>query len=659
AVRDGSFKPLPFGELLESDTKGIKAPEFYVQDVWRLKPSLTLTVGLNYGWQTPPVESKGRYTLQIDQASGQILTPGPFLDARKTAMSAGQIYNPNFAFLPINNANGKGVFDIDWKNVGPRVAVAWNPHSQGGLAGKLLGDKKTVVRGGYALIYDRLNTVSSVIVPSLGIGFAQTLNVTTPACNATGSGGAGCNASSSNPALSGFRVGVDGTIPRPVVPQQSVPASPPWGFSNGRLTLFPETLSFQVDPSLRQGGHHAIDFTVQREFKGDMLLELSYVSRLGRKLQHSVNLVQTPYQQLDKASGQTFAQAFDNVALALRAGATAANQPWFENNVPGGTAFMIQNGRANFVNGNINSLFSTLDQARMRNNLAPFNNYMSQMMLMKTANGQSNYNALLATLRKRFSKGFTFDLTYTWSKSLDQLGNIQNSANTTPNSFNMDAEYGPSGFDIKHIFNGLGFYRLPFHTDKPVLKQLINGWEVSGIFTARSGDPLVVVQGSQVWGGSLFLGANSGAIPTVSPSTFSNSAISGVKGSNNIGTNSDPGNRGSGLNMFGNPEQVYNSFRRVELSRDGRAGRSNPLRGMPRWNLDSSVGKRTNLVGGDHPIALRISFDFFNMLNKVDFVNPSLDLTNPRGFGVVTTQLIPANRVDGSRWIQAGVRIEF
>ncbi|MBI1791003.1 MAG: carboxypeptidase regulatory-like domain-containing protein, partial [Acidobacteria bacterium] len=39
AVRDGSFKPLPFGELLESDTKGIKAPEFYVQDVWRLKPS--------------------------------------------------------------------------------------------------------------------------------------------------------------------------------------------------------------------------------------------------------------------------------------------------------------------------------------------------------------------------------------------------------------------------------------------------------------------------------------------------------------------------------------------------------------------------------------------------------------------------------------------
>ncbi len=656
AVRDGNLKPLPFGEMLEADTAGIRAPEFYFQDVWRIAPSLTLTYGLNYGWQTPPRERLGRYTLQIDAASGNIVAADQHVAARKAAALKGEIYNPNFAFLPLGSAKGQPVFNIDWGNWAPRVAAAWNPSWKGGWLGRLLGDRRTVVRGGYALVYDRLNTVSSVMVPSLGIGFAQTLNVTLPACNATGAGGAGCDAASSNPAASVFRVGVDGTIPRPVVPQQSVPVSPAWGMIGGRLVTFPEVLSFQVDPTLQQGRHHSLDFTIQREVKGDMILELAYAGRIARKLQQSVNLLQAPYIHVDKASGQTFAQAFDNVAMALRGGGTAANQPWFENNVPGGTAYMVQTARASFIAGNINSLFVTLDQQRMRNTLAPFNNYMSQMMLMKTSNGRANYNALMTTLRKRLSRGFQFDLNYTFSKSLDQLGAIQNAASQSPNSFDQNVEYGPSTFDITHMFNGFWLYELPFRTDLPVLKQLIGGWEVSGIVTARGGDALTVTQGSQVWGGALYLGFNSGAIPTVKPSSFGNEVQRDVRGSNNIGTNSDPANRGSGLNLFANPEQVHNSFRRVEISRDGRAGRANPLRGPTRWNLDTSLGKRTRI---SERIATRFSFDFFNLFNKVDYANPSLDLNNPRGFGVIATQFTPPNRVDGSRWIQFGLRVEF
>ena len=659
AVRDGGLKPLPYGDLLESDTSGIFAPEFYIQDTWRLNRSLTITYGVNYGWQTAPTEALGRYTFQTDQASGRIWTAEDYLSQRRAAAAAGQIFNPNFAFLPINNANGRPVFDTDWTNLGPRLSAAWNPGTGSGILGRIFGDRKTVLRGGYATIYDRLGTVSSVIVPSLGIGFAQTLNVTTPACNATGSGGRGCSAASTNPALRGFRIGVDGTIPRPTVPQQSVPVSPAWGLINGQVQLFPEVLSFQVDPSLKQGRHHEFDFTLQRELKGDMILELTYAARMGRQLQQSINFNQAPYTQLDSRSNQTFAQAFDNVALALRGGQTAANQPWFENNVPGGTAYLVQNARAAFINGNINTIFQVLDTQRMRNNLQPFVNYMSQMMLMKTANGISNYHGMFATLRKRFSKGYNFDVTYSWSKSLDQLGAIQNSASIAPNSFNQMVEYGPSTFDLQHLFNAIGLYELPFKTNIPVLKQMFQGWQVSGILTARSGDPLTVTQGSQVWGGSLFLGFASGAIPTVNPGTFGNSVVDGVKGSNNIGTNGDPANRGTGLNMFGNPEQVFNSFRRVEISRDGRAGRANPLRGMPRWNMDFSLGKRTTIIAGEHPVTMRFSFDFFNLFNKVDFNNPSLDLNNPRGFGVITSQFTPPNRVDGSRWIQFGARIEF
>jgi hypothetical protein len=132
-----------------------------------------------------------------------------------------------------------------------------------------------------------------------------------------------------------------------------------------------------------------------------------------------------------------------------------------------------------------------------------------------------------------------------------------------PNSFDQYAEYGPSTFDITHMFNGFWVWELPFKTGHRMLKHLVNDWEFSGVFTARSGDPLVVAQGSQVWGGSLYLGFNSGAIPTVNPLSFSNSVQRNATGSSGIGTNSDPANRGTGLNMFPDPAGVYNSFRRA------------------------------------------------------------------------------------------------
>lgn len=665
AVRDGSFKPLPFGSLLESDTHGIYAPEFYVQDVWRMTSTFTLNFGLNYGWQTSPTERLGRYTLQLDQGTGQLITSDSYFPARTQAMNAGQIYNPNFAFNPVNNANGQPVFGIDWGTIGPRVGAAWNPSGQGGFLGKILGEKKTVFRGGFALFYDRQNTVQSVIIPSLGIGFAQTLNVTTPHCDFSGSGGLGCTASSNNPALNNFRIGVDGVIPVPTVPVQSVPASPPWGVINGSLSLFPEILSFQVNPDMKVGRNKAIDFSIQREFKGDLILEASYVGRYASRLPQGMNLTQSPYLQLDKASGQTFGQAFDLIAAQLRAGTPAANvtpQPWFENNVPaagslaGKTAGIVAASGANFVNGNVSNVFLAVDQRRMLAGLQPFNNYMTQMAMLRSSTGHSNYNGLLVTLRKRFSHGFFYEVSYTYSKSLDQLGRVQNSANVTPNSFNLNAEYGPSEFDLRHVFGTVWSYDLPFKSHMPVVKQLVGGWTLTGIFSARSGDSLVVTQGNPVWGGGLFLAVNSGAIPLVNPGSLNRSAVSGVTGSNNTGTNSNAATGGTGLNMFSDPYAVFNDFRKINVGSDGRSGRANPLYGMPRWNVDASVGKTTTIM---EKVKFRIGFDFFNLLNKVDFNNPSLDLTNPRGFGVITSQLVPGNRTTGSRWIQASARIDF
>lgn len=654
AVRDGSFKPLPFGELLVSDTSGIRAPEFYWQDTWRMTPGLTFVYGFNYGWQTSPKEKLGRYTLQVDQASGQLISSADFFTARRQGMASGNIVNPNYAFVPINDAKGQPVFNTDWGTFGPRFAVAWNPAGDDGWFGKLVGNRRTVVRAGYGLTYDRQNTVQSVIIPSLGIGFAQTLNANAPRCNATGAGGAGCNATSTNTTISSFRVGVDGTIPVPTVPAQTIPASPFWG-GTGAVT-YPEFLSFQVDPNMKVGRNHAVDFTIQRELRGDMILELTYAGRFAQRLPQSMNLNTAPYLQLDRASGQTFAQAFDNMANAFRGGATTApNQPWFQNNMPGGTA-ALQGARTNFINGNVFTIFQTIDIARMRAGLAPFNNYMSQMAMLRSSTGSSNYNGLFATLRKKYSKGLYYEVNYTFSKSLDQLGAIQNAASVMPNSFDLFAEYGHSDFDITHIFNGVWSYDLPFRSSNPVLKRIIGGWNVSGIFTARSGDPLRVTESTQVWGCCLALGFATPAIPTASPSTMGTTVNSNVAGSGNTGTTGNPATGGSGLNIFADPAAVFSKFRPVNIASDTRSGRGLPLRGLPRWNLDASISKSTSIT---EQIKFRLSFDFFNLFNHLDFNNPALALTGQTQFGVLTGQLTPTNRTAGSRWIQIGARIDF
>ena len=680
-VRDGSFNPLPFGSQLQSDTK-LWAPEMYLQDVWRLKPSLTLTLGVSYGWQTAPVERLGRQTIQIDAGTGQAITAVDFLNKRKQAAANGQIFNPTFGFVPIKSAN-RGVFNVDYGDVGPRVALAWTPTGSSGMRGHIFGSGKTVIRTGFGIVYDRQNTVQSVIIPALGVGFAQTLNLPGPACNITGAGGAGCTPNSVNPALSVFRVGQDGTMPVPTFPVLSNPIVPQVTVNSKGNIISPEVFSFQDDPSIKVGRNYAIDFSVQRELPGNMLLEIAYAGRLGRHLPQSMSLGQSPINFKDPASGQTFAQAFDAVATAVRTGVAVPREDWFENNIP--NQFCVDSNNApitcsawiagvqqtNFVFGGVSSIFKTIDGRRMLTGLPTFNNYLAQGIFYRSSTGESNYHGLLVTLNKRTSHGLALTANYTFSHSLDQIGAIQNAANLMPNSFDLNAEYGPSGFDFRHVFNGKWVYDLPFKTSNSFLKRLVEGWYNSGIFTAISGQPLTATEGSQVWGGTLSLGFNTGEVSTVNPGSFNDGVHKGVAGSSGIGTSGDPAKGGSGINLFGNPATVAGDFRPVLLASDGRSGRSRPFRGLGHWNLDSSFGKTTAITERVH---MTFAADFFNIFNHVIFCDPgqaqgNLALSNCNGslslatglqnFGVISTQFVPANRTAGSRWIQLSLRFEF
>jgi hypothetical protein len=709
AVRDKNLAPLPPGTPVVTNTRQ-GSHYFYAQDTWRIRPSLTLSYGLSYGWQTPPRERDGKGMVLIDQGTGKPIDSATYINTRRNAALQGQIYNPNFAHLPYGKLGMSGAWNTDWSDIGPRVSLAWSPSASEGFLGKTVGQQKTVVRMGYGIVYDRVNYLTEGIV---NLGFSQNLTLITPLCNdPVAVPGPGCNGASSDPGLSSFRVGVDGpNIPVPppdkqqTLPYASSPASP-------------EFWDFEMDPNVKVARNHLIDFSIQRELPGHNLVELGYIGRLGRRLGNAVSMTTPPYMFKDPASGQSFAQAFDCVAQFLRglpppaspfpcASSTGAllPQPWFENQLsnpargpwgagPDGCndgssntaciAFLDTHGGGNFVPGNLGTLggmFSPfafpgspfIDGIRKMEGLPQFSNHQQDDLEVHQSHDWSDYHALTATWRNSgWVKGLEFDLSYTFSKSMDNGGRIQIYANGYDDAFNPMADHGPSFYDRTHVFNATYNYDLPFGKGRLLnarsngVNYLVGGWYTAGIFTASSGLPEIVAQGAGApYGGGVVSTNPVGEIPTGSIALASG-LNRGVFSSQCQGVDygigqGQPGS--TGLNLFGNPGASACAFRPILLSVDQRSGRDNPLRGLPNWNLDFRLGKETSIT---ERVKVELSADFFNLFNHVNFNDPGqgaaqggLNLNNASNFGTITSQAIPANRLGGSRWIEMGLRFSF
>ncbi len=635
-TRDANLRLQPLGTgLLTYST--LKAWEFYFQDTWRWKPSLTVTYGLNYNWQEPPREASGKQTVIVFKETNQLVNYQDYLNSKKAASLEGRIYNPDIAYLPLKDAGRDTAYDTDFSNLSPRLSLAWNPSYKSGLFGKLFGERQTVIRGGYSLVFDRTNTVQTIIIPTLGVGFAQTVSVNGP----------------KNAAGQPFRLGVDGNIPLPTAPQQIAPPIIP-------SKPFGETLSFSVDPFIKVPRNHVVDLSIQREVPWRMLVEVGYIGRFARKLYINGNLNSAPFFHKETRSGQSFAQAFDVIAAGLRPGgvgaANIAPQPYFENLYGAGTTRTLINSQASaFINGDVSNLMQTAVDFLG----TPLINQQSLDLFVRNSTAISNYHGMVITLRKRFSQGFAFDANYTLSKSLDESTTFtQNNVSQYQSSFFPGYDYGPSLFDLRHLFNMNGSYELPFGKNRfldaknEVLNRIIGGWTASGIYVGHSGFPLSVAQSAQAYGGGAIFGPTAGAIKIREVETGLNS---GVNGSNNIGINGDPVRRGSGLSLFSNPEQAFNSFRRILLAQDTRDGRGT-LRGFSRWFFDFSLQKETKIKEG---VSFTLSFDFLNLFNHVIFNDPALSLQNPAGFGVVTSQFTQGAPYIGPRRVQIGGRFDF
>lgn len=653
-ARDAGLNLRPQGTDL-SETVRYNQATVYAQDSWRVGSTFTVTYGLAWEASIPPVEDNGKFMMAVD-SNNNLVSPRDYLEKRRQAALAGQVFNPPIGFVPIGKTGRKYPFDFVKGNFAPRVSAAWQPNFESGVLGRLFGRGKTVFRGGYWHFYDRLNGVQTAIDPLQAVGFGQALLCQGPGLNAATT--VDCRGSSGVTPSTAFRVGVDGstivlpplasTLATPVVPG-TTGSVPPAG---ANIPFVPN--SFLLDPQWKPGSHNQWDFTIQREI-GNGRIEVGYVGHTASNIYMGIDLNQVPF--FMTAGGQSFAQAFDTVAQALRSGSAVTAQPFFETALAGSTKF-CGGSFANCTAGVVSSFSSAFTNQQARNvfngiqsafKLGPATQAATQFtnFFYWSSVARSNYNAGFVSYRVRAYHGLTLDANLSYGHSLDNTGVNQDTDRAFTNSYKPDYDYGTSVFDRKLVFTALGVWQVPLHSLTGWVNRVVGGWQIAPIISISSGLPLRVLDGSGQEFGQTSLGEVSEAIRTGSGST--GGSRHNVTTTTGCGSSANPATGGTGLNIFADPGAVCGLFRPIQLSTDT-TSRGGTLRGLGAWNVDLSLVKNIQVT---EKIKLTLSSEFFNVFNHVNFLDPAMSLQSPQTFGVLTTQ------ANDPRQVQLGLRIDF
>ena len=233
--------------------------------------------------------------------------------------------------------------------------------------------------------------------------------------------------------------------------------------------------------------------------------------------------------------------------------------------------------------------------------------------------GHSDYKGLQASLRQRASHGIEYLASYTLGKAnANQLGYYGSGGFTASegtywmNAYDPEANYGPAFFDVRHNFVLSASYALPYGRDaggSNPTSALLGGWVVAGIFQARSGFPISVLDGR---GSSL-------------------QAVRGGERPNCVG---DPVPANQTLNQW----LDINAFVRAAPGTWGNCG-VGIARAPGYQNVDLTLSKRF-AVGGPRYAELR--GELFNVLNRPNFRAPARDINAPNTFGQITQTLSTA-----------------
>ena len=647
--------------------------EMYAQDTWKIKPTFTLTLGLRYSLFSPPWETNGQQVVSTRSLSDYFNARG--LGSLQGQPSSAQCCLSFVLGGPANNA--PGFYNWDKKDFGPHVAFAWSPRSQSGLTKALFGDgDKTVIRGGFGMVYDRIG-------PALLATFDQSgsFGLSTKLTNTGGI---------ETPATAPRATGISGVtnIPSTDLAGNTMftPFTPafPQTFPNG---LNGDTGSYAVyfgmDNGLKTPYSYTIDFSIGRELGHSLALQVSYVGRLSHRLLSQED-VSAPLDLVDPKTHTDYYTAVQALAKLYRQGVPVsqitpatvgpAAQYWYDILQPNANGYAAPGfcGAASTTDAlqaayNLFSCFSHnettaiqfLDQgfgltdpvtgASIYANGGPYTFVDPQFASLYAwrSVGSAAYNALQVNLQKRLSHGVQFDLNYTYSKSLDissdanRIGDEGGLGGQVINPWNPKALRAVSDFDLTHQFNANWIVELPFGHGRwlardahGVVEGLIGGWQLSGLARWTSGFPIGVGNGAQ-WPTNWELSGFGQQIAAVATS----GAVKNPDGT---------------VSIFGNATATNAAFNAFAPDLPGQVGNRNSLRGDGFAGLDLGLSKRWKMPWKESH-TLQFRWDVFNALNltRFDVQSLNLSLTNQSNFGDYTGLLT------NPRVMQFQLRYEF
>jgi outer membrane receptor protein involved in Fe transport len=230
--------------------------------------------------------------------------------------------------------------------------------------------------------------------------------------------------------------------------------------------------------------------------------------------------------------------------------------------------------------------------------------------------GNSSYNALWLTATKRLSRGFQFNTSYTFSKSID-YNSLNSQGVIVQDSYNLRDSRGLSDFDARHRFVFSGIYEVPFHGN-----QLKEGWQLGAIVQSQTGNPVNIVVNN-----TAFTGTNNTLRPDVT----------------------------GPIDILGTPNRWFdiNPFV-VPVGRFGSLGR-NVVIGPGFNNTDFSVIKRTKLTETQ---LIEFRWEVFDLFNHANFGQPGR-VVGSTNFGQITNTRFATGDSGSSRQMQFALKYKF
>ena len=684
--RDGN--PIPQGAPVARNFAE-DSYEMYAQDSWKVKPTLTVTLGLRYSLFSPPWELNG---LQVSPT----ISLNSWFNERGTGMQQGipSSAAPLISYDWAGPANGKpGYYNWDYHDFAPRIALAWSPDYSSGLLSALFGRKgQSSIRAGFGIVYDRVGeSLADTFDQNGSFGLATVLS----------------NPSDIQTSQIAPRLTDMNTIPTTDYAGNPIFIQPPAG-------TFPKTfpsslntggsaITWGVDNTLKTPYSYALDLAFSRELRSGFTIEAAYVGRLSHRLLAQDDLAM-PLDIYDKKAGIDYFAA--EVALAklfrpaLNAGKTNATLSFNPNQLPAnvrqfwtdqiqplqaGGAYTINGCTGTDASGNpiqmatsspVVAAFDLFCSTRFNDSLAlynldsygiaDFNNpnvsyfpstgqytyyspqYSSLYAWRSMAN--ANYNAMQISLRHRMVNGFQFDLNYTFSKSIDLASDAERIGpasytsslnNIIINAWDPNQERGVSSYDATHQFNANWLVELPFGRGRAVgrdsnriVDAFIGGWQVSGLFRWTSGFPVNVDNGYSNFPTNFEQEGNADLVAPVKTGAFFNTGTP---------------------NIFANGPAAISSFAPAYA---GESGQRNVIRGNGFFGFDLGVSKRWTMPWSESQ-SLQFRWETFNVTNSVRFdvqsslLSSALTLGSGGSFGNYSGLLT------NPRIMQFALRFEF